>query len=83
VYFVFNGTAANSLSLASLTQSYNSIICANEAHVETDECGAPEFFSHGAKLLCARAVQGKLDADGCGAADHASHGCALSRSLPR
>lgn len=32
VYFVFNGTAANSLSLASLTQSYNSIICANEAH---------------------------------------------------
>lgn len=62
VYFVFNGTAANSLSLASLTQSYNSIICANEAHVETDECGAPEFFSHGAKLLLARSTLGKLDA---------------------
>ncbi len=62
VYFVFSGTAANSLALASLTQSYNSIICATEAHVETDECGAPEFFSHGAKLLLAHSVQGKLEA---------------------
>ena len=61
VYFVFNGTAANSLSLASLCQSYNSIITAQEAHVETDECGAPEFFSHGAKLLTAKSTQGKLD----------------------
>ncbi len=61
VYFVFNGTAANSLSLASLCDSFNSIVCAHEAHVETDECGAPEFFSHGAKLLTARAAQGKLD----------------------
>lgn len=61
VYFVFNGTSANSLSLASLCASYNSIICAQEAHVETDECGAPEFFSHGAKLLTARAHQGRLD----------------------
>lgn len=61
VYFVFNGTAANSLSLASLCQSYNSIICAHEAHVETDECGAPEFFSHGSKLLTAKSHQGRLD----------------------
>lgn len=61
VYFVFNGTAANSLSLASLTQSFNSIICATEAHVETDECGAPEFFSHGAKLLLANSEKGKLN----------------------
>ncbi|MDB6073512.1 MAG: Threonine aldolase, partial [Verrucomicrobiaceae bacterium] len=61
VYFVFNGTAANSLSLASLCQSYNSIITAAEAHIETDECGAPEFFSHGAKLLTAKSAMGKLD----------------------
>lgn len=61
VYFVFNGTSANSLSLASLSNSYNSIVCAQEAHVETDECGAPEFFSHGAKLLTARTSLGKLD----------------------
>lgn len=61
VYFVFNGTAANSLSLATLCQSYHSIITAQEAHVETDECGAPEFFSHGSKILLARSPLGKLD----------------------
>ncbi len=61
VYFVFNGTAANSLSLASLCHSYNSIICSHAAHVETDECGAPEFFSHGSKLLTAKSHQGRLD----------------------
>src|SRR5450759_2489302 len=53
VYFVFNGTAANSLALASLCQSYHSVICHDSAHVETDECGAPEFFSNGTKLLTA------------------------------
>lgn len=61
VYFVFNGTAANSLALASLCNSYNSIITAEEAHCEKDECGAPEFFSHGAKILLARSPHGKLD----------------------
>ena len=44
VYFVFNGTAANSLALASLCQSYHSVITHERAHIETDECGAPEFF---------------------------------------
>jgi threonine aldolase len=61
VYFVFNGTAANSLSLASLCQSYQSIICHERAHIETDECGAPEFFSNGSKLLIAKGENGKLD----------------------
>jgi len=60
VFFVFNGTAANSLSLASLCQSYHSIICHEMAHVETDECGAPEFFSNGSKILTATGVYGKL-----------------------
>ena len=50
VFFVFNGTAANSLALASLCQSYHSILCHEIAHVETDECGAPEFFSNGTKV---------------------------------
>jgi len=50
VFFVFNGTAANSLALASLCHSYHSILCHEIAHVETDECGAPEFFSHGPKF---------------------------------
>ena len=61
VYFVFNGTAANSLALASLCQSYHSVICHDSAHVETDECGAPEFFSNGTKLLTASGAHGKLD----------------------
>ncbi len=61
VFFVFNGTAANSLALASLCQSYHSVICASSAHVETDECGAPEFFSNGSKLLIAPSTSSKLD----------------------
>ncbi len=63
VYFVFNGTAANSLALASLCQSYHSVICHEVAHVETDECGAPEFFSNGSKLLTAEGALGKLTPD--------------------
>jgi threonine aldolase len=61
VFFVFNGTAANSLALAALCQSYHSIICHDYAHVETDECGAPEFFSNGTKILVAPGAHGKLD----------------------
>ena len=60
VFFVFNGTAANSLALAALCQSYHSVICSSAAHVETDECGAPEFFSNGSKLLVAPSDDGKL-----------------------
>src|SRR5260370_757390 len=51
VFFVFNGTAANSLSLASLCQSYHSVLCHELAHVEAAECGAPEFFANGTKVL--------------------------------
>ncbi len=61
VYFVFNGTAANSLALSSLCQSYHSIICHQLAHIETDECGAPEFFSNGSKILLGSGENGKLD----------------------
>lgn len=61
VFFVFNGTAANSLALASLCRSYHSVICHELAHVETDECGAPEFFSNGTKMLHVNGPGGKLD----------------------
>ena len=64
VFFVFNGTAANSLSLASTGQSYHSILCHETAHVETDECGAPEFFSNGMKVLQIPGANGKIDPDG-------------------
>ncbi len=60
VFFAFNGTAANSMALASMCQSYHSVICTESAHVETDECGAPEFFSNGSKLLTAPSPDGKL-----------------------
>jgi threonine aldolase len=60
IFFAFNGTAANSLALASLCRSYHAVICCQSAHVETDECGAPEFFSNGSKLLVAEGHDGKL-----------------------
>lgn len=60
VFFVFNGTSANSLSLAALCQSYHSILCHELAHVETSECGAPEFFANGAKVLLLPGEQGKI-----------------------
>jgi len=63
VFFVFNGTAANSLALASLCQSYHSILCSEIAHVETDECGAPEFFSNGTKVLLLPGLEGKIQPD--------------------
>lgn len=60
VYFVCTGTAANSLALASLCASYQSVISADLAHIETDECGAPEFFSNGSKLLTVPSEHGKI-----------------------
>jgi threonine aldolase len=59
VFFVFNGTGANVLGLSSVTRSFHSIICAETAHIEEDECGAPEKFT-GCKLLPVKPVNGKL-----------------------
>ncbi len=59
VFFVFNGTGANILGLSSVTRSFNSIICSETAHIEEDECGAPEKFT-GCKLLPVKPVNGKL-----------------------
>jgi threonine aldolase len=61
VFFVFNGTSANSLSLASLCQSYHSILCHELAHVEVAECGAPEFFANGTKVLLLEGADGKIE----------------------
>lgn len=59
VFFVFNGTGANVLSLSTVTQSFHSVICAETAHIQEDECGAPEKFT-GCKLIPVEPVQGKL-----------------------
>lgn len=70
VFFVFNGTAANSLALASLCQSYHSVMCHPLAHIETDECGAPEFYSGGSKILLIDGIDGKVSPDAVEATVH-------------
>ena len=60
VFFIFNGTAANSLALSAVARPYHSIICHEFSHVATDECGAPEFFSGGSKLLPIAGPNAKL-----------------------
>jgi threonine aldolase len=70
VFFVFNGTAANCLSLKALTNSYHAVICADSAHIYTDECGAPEKFT-GCKLLPVSPRDGKLTVE---SVSHACHG---------
>ena len=63
VFFVFNGTAANSLALAAICRNTDAIVCHAIAHVNVDECGAPEFMSGGAKLLTIDLPQAKLTPD--------------------
>lgn len=62
VYFVFTGTAANIIGLKTITNSFNSIICAETAHINVDECGAPEIFT-GCKLLTISTENGKIDVE--------------------
>lgn len=70
VFLVFNGTAANCLSLKALTETYQAVICAEGAHIYTDECGAPEKFT-GCKLIPIAAADGKLTVE---SVSHAYHG---------
>jgi threonine aldolase len=65
--WVATGTAANSLALAALCPPHGSIVCHRDAHIQTDECGAPEFYTHGAKLLLGDGVGAKLDPEGVSA----------------
>ncbi len=60
VFFVYNGTGANILSLSSFTRSYEAIICAETAHINVDECGAIEK-QNGSKLLTVPTFDGKLN----------------------
>ena len=62
VFFAFNGTGANVLCLKALTDSFNAIICPETAHINVDECGAPELIT-GAKLLTVPTKDGKLRPD--------------------
>lgn len=63
VFFVFTGTAANSLSLATLRAPFDSALCHETAHIIADECGAPGFFAHGAILETLPGQYGKISAE--------------------
>lgn len=63
VFFMTTGTAANALALSSAVPPYGLCVCHQEAHVIDDECGAPEFFMHGAKLAGLPGVGAKLTAE--------------------
>jgi threonine aldolase len=65
--WVSTGTAANCLALAALCPPHGGVICHREAHINVDECGAPEFFTHGAKLLLADGPGAKLTPGAVGA----------------
>ena len=60
VFLVATGTAANALALAHVTPPWGGVLCHAEAHIATDECGAPEFFGGGLKLIGLDGVGGKL-----------------------
>jgi len=68
VYLVATGTAANALLLATMAQPWETVFCATHAHVDVDECGAPEFFTGGAKLSQVPAPHGKMTPDALSAA---------------
>lgn len=63
VYLVATGTAANALALASLIDPWQTIFCHPKSHIEEDECGAPEFYTNGAKLTLIDGLDGKMDPD--------------------
>ena len=62
VFFVYGGTGANVLGLQAITHSYEAIVCADTAHINTDECGAPEKYT-GCKLLSVHTPDGKLSVE--------------------
>ncbi|MCG8510056.1 MAG: beta-eliminating lyase-related protein, partial [Rhodospirillales bacterium] len=77
VFLVSTGTAANALSLAVMTPPYGAVFCHPESHIECDECGAPEFYTGGAKLVHLPSDDGKVHAEDLEAAldapDHGVH----------
>jgi len=63
VHLVATGTAANALALAALTDPWGAVFCHRHAHIAEDECGAPEFYTNGAKLVLIDGAHGRLTPD--------------------
>lgn len=59
-YWIATGTAANALALAALCPPHGGVLCHRDAHIQNDECGAPEFYTHGAKLMLVDGPGAKL-----------------------
>ena len=62
-FWIATGTAANALALAALCPPHGGILCHREAHIQNDECGAPEFYTHGAKLMLVEGEGAKVAPD--------------------
>jgi threonine aldolase len=73
-FLVFNGTAANALALAALCRSHHSVFCHEHSHLDADECGAPEFFTGGSKLIALPGPNAKLTPAVVERALHRGHG---------
>jgi threonine aldolase len=63
VHLVATGTAANALALAALTDPWGAVFCHRHAHIAEDECGAPEFYTNGAKLVLIDGAHGRITPD--------------------
>ena len=62
IFPLATGTAANALALSQITPPYGAVYCHETAHIVTDECGAPEFFTGGSRLIGLPAADGRIDA---------------------
>ena len=82
VFAVGTGTAANALALSAVAPPYGAVYCDASAHIETDECGAPEFFTGGAKLLPLPSRDGRLSSDALAAHLEAGRAVGVHKSLP-
>ena len=63
VFPTASGTAANALALATMTPSFGNVYCHKLSHINTDECGAPEFYTGGGKLVTLKGINGKITAE--------------------
>ncbi len=81
-YPVATGTAANVLALATLVRPFGGVVCHEEAHIATDECGAPEFYTGGAKLVTLPATDGKITPDQIDAVMARAHDHGVHHVMP-
>lgn len=80
---IISGTAANCLPIAAFTPPYGGIVCSENAHILRAECGAPEFFTSGSKMLPAAAQSGRMTAEGLAALLASYPAAATDTTVPK